>query len=207
MQGGLLKGLRFPLSLHNQAQVYLGLYERETHDWIVRLTDDIHTFVDAGANNGQLSTFALAKTDARRVLAFEPEVFQHESIRIAARANDVDDADRLRIYSWFLGDDTGEDVRPLDAFQDEIAYPCFLKIDVEGGETEVLRGATSVLQEGECRLLVETHAEAKEDECRSILRRLGYTTQVIDHAWWRAILPFERPRDHNRWLIAHRAVE
>jgi hypothetical protein len=203
MKGGLLKGLNFPLNLKRQSQVYLGLYERETHGWIQKLTTAIRTFIDAGANNGQLTTFALLRTKAEQVLAFEPETFQHEWIRKAIHANGGKDAEQLKIYPFFLGSKDNGTVRTVDSFGPKIEYPCFLKVDVEGGEVDLLRGAKETLRGGDCRLVVETHTESKEQECIALLKELGYTVEIIPNAWWRAILPEDRPLGHNRWLAAY----
>ena len=52
----------------------------------------------------------------------------------------------------------------------------FLKIDVEGAEASILRGATRVLEELGPRLLIEMHAPELIQECIALLRSRGYTS-------------------------------
>jgi len=63
--------------------------------------------------------------------------------------------------------------------------PCFMKIDVDGFELDVLEGARTLLQERKVRLLIETHSKQLEQGCQSILMRLGHRTRVVTNAWWR----------------------
>jgi len=76
--------------------------------------------------------------------------------------------------------------------------PGFVKIDVDGAECDVLR-----LMPGRppC-LIVETHSEDLESECRQLLAERGYTVSVIRNARWRRFYPEYRPIGFNRWLIA-----
>jgi hypothetical protein len=38
------------------------------------------------------------------------------------------------------------------------------------------------------------------------LERLGYTCRVIKNAWWRLLIPEQRPIEHNRWFIAEKRM-
>jgi hypothetical protein len=59
------------------------------------------------------------------------------------------------------------------------------------------------LSEGNMDLLFETHSKDLEDECIGWLRERGYRCEIIDNAWWRFIVPEQRPgTPHNRWLWA-----
>jgi FkbM family methyltransferase len=52
--------------------------------------------------------------------------------------------------------------------------PQVMKIDVEGSEMDVLRGAMGVLQRHRPRVLLETHSPELAKQCRSLLAPLGY---------------------------------
>jgi MoaA/NifB/PqqE/SkfB family radical SAM enzyme len=94
-----------------------------------------------------------------------------------------------------------QDTRTLDSFRPRIKYPCFIKVDVEGAEVDVLRGVEEILERG-VRLVIETHSENAERRCVDFLEERGYETKIIKSAWWRSILPEQRPDSHNRWLAA-----
>ena len=197
---GLLRGLTLPLDLQHQSQTYFGTWEREHYGWTHRLSRDICTFVDIGANHGIMTAYGAARTGARRILAFEPRTDLHSVIETSVEMNG--EVDTFMLDNRFVSNATTDTSVCLDNFADEICYPCFLKVDVDGGEEEVLRGAEQVFTNGDARLLLETHSKALEDACLDVLAGYGYETRIIDNAWWRFILPEQRGCAHNRWLAA-----
>jgi len=56
-----------------------------------------------------------------------------------------------------------------------------IKIDVEGAENMVLKGAKRILEEGSPRVIIEIWPTPykKAEECKNILRELGYSIQQI----------------------------
>ncbi len=203
IRGGLLKGLQVPIDFAEQTQLFLGLYERETHNWIRRLSKDCATFGDVGAARGFISLYALACTPARKVIAFEPQQALHAHIIDLLQRNRLTLQDRFFLFSDFVGKTSSEHTRTLDEFFDMLDEPVFLKIDVDGPELEVLQGATRLLQNKDVRMVIETHAPELEEGCIAFLESLGYTVEIIPNAWWRIFIPEQRPIPHNRWLAAH----
>lgn len=202
IRGGILKGIYIPIDLRNDLQVYIGIWERETHDWIRDFTNDINTFIDIGASTGPLTLFALCKTEADSVLAVEPQTDLHDELRRSLRLNGLRDTDRLQVYSFPVGSGDSAGIKPLDAFAAETEFPCFIKCDVDGPEAEVLKSGRKILENGDVRLLVETHSREAERKCVSLLKKNGYSTRIVGNAWWRSIIPEQRPIDHNQWLAA-----
>jgi hypothetical protein len=203
VRSGLLRGLHYPIDFTRQTQVYLGLYERETYSYIKRLTRDILTFFDVGAADGLMTIYALARTDAEQVISFEPQKALHANIRIALKANSLGQVEALRLLPHFVGAHDDENTCRLDSFKGQVAYPCFLKIDVDGPEAEVIKGAEGLLKDGDCRLLVETHSLANESDCIKLLQSMGFRVNIVPNAWWRMFFPERRIIEHNRWLVAH----
>ncbi|MGD0893176.1 MAG: FkbM family methyltransferase [Terracidiphilus sp.] len=62
----------------------------------------------------------------------------------------------------------------LDWLLEQVSAPHILKIDVEGAECNVLRGAQRVLSEAQPVILIEV-SEKSRDEVTELLVRLGYT--------------------------------
>lgn len=205
VRGGLLKGLKISVDLQTESQMYFGTWEKENHDWFRKLTNGAHTFIDVGANNGFITLFALAKTDVKQILAFEPDTRFHSVFKQTLRENGFETDKRVQLYPYGAGAEINSTTRTLDTFAAHIEPPCFIKIDVDGPEADVLRGSEQLLnQHGDVRLVIETHSKALEDECISILNQWEYQTTIIDNAWWRIFLPEERPIEHNRWLAAYK---
>lgn len=52
--------------------------------------------------------------------------------------------------------------------------PNFIKIDVEGGEVDVLKGASELLKRYSPKIFLATHGEEIREECETFLRAQGY---------------------------------
>lgn len=69
----------------------------------------------------------------------------------------------------------------LDALATELGEPDFVKIDTEGHEVQVLKGAGELLTGRRPDLLVEFHTEQLRDECLLILiAEAGYSVEIVE---------------------------
>lgn len=202
---GLYRGIRLDLDLAHQTQIYLGLYERETFRLIRRAGKTARWVVDVGAGQGDLSIWFLLRSACDTVHAFEPDAEEVERFRSNLALNDLQQDGRLTIHASFVGTGDGAAVAALDSLPLDLTAPGFLKIDVDGYEAEVLAGAGRLLSDGKPDILIEVHSQELEQECRKVLETHAYRVQVVDNAWWRAIVPEDRPIPHNRWLWASKA--
>jgi FkbM family methyltransferase len=174
------------------------------------------TAVDVGANWGYFSLlFAELVGPSGRVLSFEPEPRLFDALRDGMAANDLEQVTpyplavaagpaRLRFKAY--REDGGNfgvtrraasaeppdfdcDAVALDDFLDALSIPDvqLVKIDVEGGELDVLAGMQRGLAYGRYRyVLLECHpdegAGLTVDACAAPLRAAGYRLWTIDHS-------------------------
>lgn len=199
---GLFRGLVLELDLRVQAQVYLGLFERETYRWIRRALGRCAWAIDVGAANGELSVCLLRASRAEHVFAFEPQSSEVATLRRNLAHNGCSDDGRLVIVEKLAGRADQAGCVALDDLPIDRTKRGFVKIDVDGAEMAVLEGAQTLLQTAIVDLLVETHSHDLEREAIDFLSGRGYACTVIANAWWRAIVPEQRPIPHNRWLWA-----
>ena len=68
----------------------------------------------------------------------------------------------------------------LDALAEQCGDPDLVKIDTEGHEVQVLRGAKGLLAGRKPRLIVEYHTAALKAECISILEAAGYDVEIVE---------------------------
>jgi FkbM family methyltransferase len=140
---------------------------------------------DVGANNGLFSVAYCLAHPANRAVAFEPSSPLVERIRQMARLNGVED--RLQVVAKAVADSPGErqlmlatrgsfvqvapfagtaqnewqslpiETTTLDLETAGTARPTVLKIDVEGFEWEVVRGAASLIANARPTIFLEVH--------------------------------------------------
>ena len=118
------------------------------------------------------------------------------------KLNRFRDSSRLEISSKFVSATNNEKECSLGSFVPSMAFPCLVKMDVEGGEVDILKGCPQSLRESQSRWLIETHSKPLEEERIRILQPAGFQVRIIPNAWWRIFLPELRIHAHNRWLVA-----
>ena len=106
----------------------------------------------------------------------------------------------IRIIDQYLG--SQENQIPLDLLEVPRDKRGFIKLDADFAELNILHSGERLLVEAKPYLLIETHSAELEHDCVCYLEKLGYQTKIVPNAWWRMIIPEQRPLDHNRWLWA-----
>jgi hypothetical protein len=202
VMAGPFRGLRLNLDLRVQSQVYTGLFEREVYSGLTSLSQGIRCAVDIGAADGEFTLFFLMKTAAERVITFEPDPRMQECLMGNMRLNAMESNGRWMLSRKYLGSSGGPDHTTPAWLASQVLTPCMIKMDIDGGEGEVLESAAPLLSMPDVRWLIETHSLTLENDCIAILKSSGYTVRIVKNAWWRSIIPEQRPIPHNRWLIA-----
>jgi hypothetical protein len=202
VKAGLFRGLTLQVDLSSQTQLYLGLFERELLRWFRKAGADIETAIDIGAGEGEYSLYFLSKTKASRVLAFEPTEDRRRIFKENLELNGLRNDSRLILSEHFVGSSAINSQVTLDSLLSLISPPSLIKMDIDGGELEVLQGAQALLNGGRSYWIVETHSIDLERDCIAQFQAANYRTVVVPNAWWRVFVPELRPIRHNRWLVA-----
>lgn len=182
-----------------------GLYERDALELLFQFLEPLKevfaqgTALDIGANIGNHTLFFEQRFS--RVHAFEPHPTTVELLRLNTQWADhvsvhahglgdargqfdlIEHAANLGGSSIRIGDTTGAHqmlpivVERLDDLALDFQSLCFIKIDVEGFEAQVLRGGKATLEEHQPLVVLEQHeSEFTEGSTESIrfLASLGY---------------------------------
>lgn len=203
----MFKGLVLHLDAINSMQIIFGLYERETYAYLRKLSAGIESAVDIGAAEGEFSIYFRKTAGAKKVLAFEPHPENRDTFQTNLRLNGLNTDENLEVIMKYLGQREGQEWSTLDSFVTTLREPIVVKMDVDGGEVDVLLGADSLLSLSRVRLLIETHSLELESQCKAILEGYGFVTKIIYNAWWRRLIKDQRPIGHNRWIIGYRPSE
>lgn len=164
-------------------------------------------FVDVGANIGAMS-MAVAAT-GRPVLAFEPQPALYSllvknctglpvscfnlalsSVAGHARMPKIRYGDRGNYGGLGFGrSDLGSievECKTLDSLVSRSTHPVgLIKIDVEGHELQVLRGASELINDCRPILYVEDDREDKRWDLRAYIKKLGYTIEEHNPSMYR----------------------
>lgn len=196
---GLAAGLRLEVDPRAPVQIYLGTAEVEIASHLRRLARPGLRAFDIGGHNAYYA-LVLARLTGEPVVSFEFDPAAIERMRRNLALN-PGPGSRVEIRQAYISYETSA-ASGASTLDDAVAHggliaPDLLKIDVEGAEANVLRGARSVLA-NRPHLVIETHGTDVERECVELLAEHGYNPRVVAQR--------RRLREHrapdNRWLVA-----
>lgn len=177
--------------------LYVGLHEFEEMGFLLHVLRASDVFLDIGANVGSYTVLASGVCGGRTI-AFEPDPISAARLSRNVSANALEQ--RVEIRRVALGDHcgraaftTGRDtmnrfagandagaqwvrVTTLDA-EIGAAQPCLMKVDVEGFETQVLRGAAQTLRAASVKAII---IESVTMESLALLSGAGFTQARYD---------------------------
>lgn len=143
---------------------------------MAQLYHSISTAIDIGGAYGEYTLFFLRNTTASQVYAFEPDATMLSHLKNNLELNPEANTERLILPKKFLGGPNLKSAVCLGTLADRISLPCFIKMDVDGAEAEILSGAThSVELERALRNSIRTFGVQDENrqECLVALYRPG----------------------------------
>ncbi len=200
IRSGPLKGKKWIFAAGSRFIV--GNYETfKTNPFIQHLNEG-NNVIDVGAHVGYYTAIASDIVGPKgQVFAFEPRpmniVFLKKHIKVNKLLN-------VKLFEAAVGKSTGTcrfeartgtgtgfmsdggnlsvDMVCLDDLygSGEIPLPEFIKIDVEGGEDEVLEGARQIIKKNQPVILVATHSEVKHSYVTEYLESYGYEFEVLN---------------------------
>jgi predicted RNA methylase len=179
------------------ADMWVGIFESEIAPHVRRFCRPGRVTVDVGANSGYYALTFASRCRAT-VVAYEPDP---DARRRLARNLELNPgiAPWVDVRAVAVGQAETAATVSLDADVAGTPPVGLLKVDVDGGEADVLAGARRLLADAHPDVIVETHSPALEDACGQLLLEASYSPTVITP---RRLLPQNRPAVHNRWLVA-----
>lgn len=181
---------------------WLGSYELCKREAFEGLITPGSVVFDIGANVGYYSLLAAVLAGKEgRVYAFEP---LPRNINYLRRHVSLNKMRNIEVIEAAVSDHEGEGSFDLGASTamghlaevgeikvrmvcldglfkaGEIQAPDFIKIDVEGAEAAVVRGAFKLLQTYQPLLFLDTHNRSAHEETIAFLKKLGYSFEILD---------------------------
>jgi len=187
----------------------LGVYETETAKWLQEAIDEGVVFFDIGANFGYFTLLGGRLVGRGRCIAFEPIPDNGEVIRQHLANNELTNisleqtalSDRTGLAEFVLEDNSATShlaeyeithgassrksaikvntMRLDDYCSRNKIFPNVIKLDVEGAEVLVLKGAQAVLTSARPSLIISTHSESLKNEVIGLLEGYRYTVTQL----------------------------
>ncbi len=199
--------------------IYCGLHEFNEMAYLLHVLTSTDLFIDIGANLGSYTILACACRHARS-MCFEPVPATFERLRQNVAINRLEH--RVQLFNLGVGekegmltfttsldtmnhvvakgessaDSTIVRVVPLDHFVTDVD-PSVVKIDVEGFEWAVLKGAGGILRRKSLHsVIMEVNGQSDrygfaEDDVLSLMADHGFTMHKYD-AFARKLIPLNR---------------
>jgi len=162
--------------------LYKGHFYEETFLTYIRSLGRRGTYLDIGAFVGTHTMFFAALCDSDRVHSFEPRPRIHRRLAANVELNEL--GHKVTLHQVALSDEPAEisltfgretTVVPAKRLDDLIREPVsVIKIDVEGMEPQVLRGASRILRTSKPVVFAEARTGPEYEAVTRTLRRSGY---------------------------------
>ena len=209
INAGPAAGLRFEVTLPLDKLVWTGTYEDEFSAALGEAVEPGDVCYDIGGYRG-FSAGIMALAGAAKVFVFEPVAANQRAISRLCSLNPTlplqllpmavgrtDGVVRLKVMpdssmAKLADSDFQADVPPVEEIEvtacridtlvaaKRIPPPDVIKIDVEGAELDVLRGAAGTLRDGKPTVLVEVHTSALARACAEELVAMGYRVRPVE---------------------------
>jgi FkbM family methyltransferase len=195
---GPLKGMKWIVGASTNG-CWLGTFEVEKVAAFAGEISPASVVYDLGANTGIYTLLASRRAPQGHVYSFEPFPRNVEFLARHLALNRITNCTVIEAAvgaasGWAsfaagakpeMGSvDPGGDLRVKMVSLDELRQtaslprPDLIKMDIEGGELEALRGASKLLREDRPVLYVATHSPQLERECREILTGMDYRIEL-----------------------------
>jgi len=206
---GPFRGAVIIMNPRNSMRKALGYYEHELNPWLEKVLSRVTRVLDVGANDGYF-TFGSAAALRRlgkvgEIIAFEPQQQHMDTLRKSVDKQPTGTT-RITLSQTLVGSEVGPETSTLDAVQWHTGNPecrtdTLIKIDVEGAELDVLRGASSWLNSSNY-FVIEVHQESFLETIKRLFASRGIRLTKIDQR----PLPFlgrDERADANWWLVSY----
>jgi FkbM family methyltransferase len=200
IRSGELRGWRWIAGASTNG-CWLGTYERHMQRLFRERIWPGAIVFDVGANVGFFTLLASKLAgDSGRVYAFEPlprnlnflerhvQINELANVHVEALAVAATSGDahfRIAQHASMGGLAEGGDLRVVTTSLDDliasgrVKRPDFIKMDIEGAESDALRGAARLLANGPLTIALSTHGWQQHENCRAILTEAGFDVQLL----------------------------
>lgn len=179
-----------------------GQYETKKTSAVEAAVQRGDVIYDIGAHVGYFSLIMAQEAGPDgHVYSFEPRALNFRFLKKHIRINEFSN---ISTFPYCVGESSGQvrfndrtgtgtghvsedgdlsvDMISIDGERDQglnLPPPNVIKIDVEGGERDVLKGTIRTIKQSEPTIILAVHSEELESDCRDLLEPMGYVFSEI----------------------------
>jgi hypothetical protein len=205
---GPFRGAIIAMNPRNSLRKMVGLYEHELNGWLKTVLPRVTRVLDVGANDGYF-TFGCAAAFRRlgktgEIVAFEPQ--QQHMDELQESLGQQAGTTQIRLVQSMVSGAEKPGVTTLDSVKwergnESARSETLIKIDVEGAELEVLRGAQSWMNASNY-FIIEVHEEPYLEQISRLFTEHQLRLNRIDQRPL-PMLGREMRSKENWWLVSH----
>jgi hypothetical protein len=205
---GPFRGAIIVMNPRSSKRKIFGLYEHELNPWLKLTLPRVSRVLDVGANDGYF-TFGCAAAFRRlgkvgEIIAFEPQQQHVDTLQGSMDIQRIG-ATQITVQQTIVGAEVRSGVTTLDGVRWRIGDPesradTLVKIDVEGAELDVLKGASSWLHSSNY-FVIEVHKESFLESITRLFASRGLRLIRVDQKPL-PLLGRETRDDANWWLVS-----
>lgn len=199
---GPFRGARIVMNPRNSMRKIFGLYEHELNEWLEQALRRVNRVLDVGANDGYF-TFGCAAAFRRmsktgEIIGFEPQERHVNTLRESIAAQGQIDVS-VNIVHALVGREVFGGTTTLDATPTMDRMNTLVKIDVEGAEVDVIKGARLWLHPSNL-FVIEVHKKSFLDQLRQMFAEHNLNLLQINQRPL-PLLGRETRDEQNWWLV------
>jgi FkbM family methyltransferase len=217
--GGELAGAKLLLDMQTEKDYWLGTYEMNLQQVIRDWVKPGMVAYDVGANIGYVSLLLAKRVGENgQVLSFEPLPANQDrlqknvalnpnmNVRLISKAVSEKEGETTFLVhasggmgklQGFAGQKADYENKiqvetvSLDGFvyKEKNAVPNIIKIDIEGGEVQALKGMPRLFKEAKPILLIELHGHEAAEDTLAILHKAGYNLYFMRSGYQKIVVP------------------
>ena len=128
-----------------------------------------------------LHSFALADTNGTTILRASNTI-EYSCMAVLQNARRLNSDWHQQVFAQFT--EYSVEQQSIDSLveQQRVPLPQLIKVDVEGADLAVFRGAQETMRQAKPIIVAELHTAANAVECTSLLKDLGYQVRLLEDA-------------------------
>lgn len=171
---------------------FFGTYELEIRDFIISKVKNAKKIYNIGAAYGYYASYFSKKCE--NIFLFEPDPSSCKKLRELSKLINFN----FKIENKFVSNFDDKNTISLNKAFEKYGIPDFIKIDIEGGERNLLDGSYDIIKNKNINMIIELHSQEIEDIITKKLNKHDINYNIVNSYKKTKLI---RKVSYMKWLI------